>query len=1070
MWPSSRFRLRIGRVFEIEKQILNEQNMKRIRNTMIFSAVMSMAFLSCSKELDQPEIGSGLEAQFKAGMATRAHDGQWDYNDAIGIAMLSKDDGLIIGDFYNYQYVIDDPDLFEFVPGNSNKRIFFPQDGSMVNFRAYYPYLAELERDMTIPLSVANQDNLLAIDFMTADHKAEGYSKSDKLVDLNFHHRLSNLVFNIQTEDGQPALTLEDIQLTIKGMYAGGVYNLMEEKLTVDPSTGSDITVPYKGKFNDQNNRQAIVMPRPAGEGIVFEFATPDGGVFTVKMDSQLELLAEHRYIFNIKLLQSEIEVSATVVPWKTMDPIGLNAVRITADPGATDASIQPGTVMDVFLRNAGHTYDHLRYFTYTGSDVWQPDVALYWDDVKHSPAWMIGAITPVSKYDPSQMPDILLSQPTRVERYEAADFELSHATSRITVELYSTEFTVAQLDNATVRLPDYLTGGRIVNGAFVPGTDRVDVRMVRPGGGGNPLFGLIQPQTLSAGTPLAIVTIDGVDYEAVRAMETVFEPGYTHKMRLNVDKADVLVSVTVTPWEEKDPIDLETLMVGVSFETGDNDPTLQNGDEMTLYTEDENNPTLRKKLALFTYNGTDWIPDTPVYWEALPNPATFYASMLVKANSTPDHEDDYLIADPIKVRRGQPVPLTLRHPVAQAVIQLRSSDGSFTDDELKEMAITLPNYRTGGMYDNGVYKPGDVEKSIAVPLDPTGTRAVALIQPQSKAAGNTVVTLSRNGFDYEAKYAGEVKFEAGKVTVLKLDVTKSKVGLSVQLVPWGQGPDYALIAGGVAVSGSLGDTDTFFVGKSIYVYPLDQTTSYYKFTYQGGTWNGDRTIYWDDLMNTHNLLGVYFPDTYIWNGSGTSIPWPLAFDQSAAESKPDGSDNKFDILTAVESVDPQTPKYINFAFNHPLSRFRIEIHSDEFTEQELNKNNVSVVFKNFIRDGVINLQGKAVDNGSKGDITPCYGEYAYAPTNGKFGSYSAIVYPQTIAKGETVAVITLADYLGEPFVVPVVWDGDGGNQNLEFKPGLETFLKITLRKKKIEISASYKKWGAGQQGGIIID
>lgn len=167
------------------------------RNTkIILGLFLSAALFSCSKEDTTPVIdGDPVVAEFQMGIATRAHDGQWDANDDVGVTMLTRETREIIENVYNYDYYTP-TEAGIFQARNQGKTIYFPQDGSSVTFKAYYPYTPALSRDMLLQVNVSDQTSLPRIDLMTADHLS-GFSKQDRIVHLNFRHRLSKMIFKM---------------------------------------------------------------------------------------------------------------------------------------------------------------------------------------------------------------------------------------------------------------------------------------------------------------------------------------------------------------------------------------------------------------------------------------------------------------------------------------------------------------------------------------------------------------------------------------------------------------------------------------------------------------------------------------------------------------------------------------------------------------------------------------------------------------------------------------------------------------------------------------------------------
>ncbi|MCC8036107.1 MAG: fimbrillin family protein, partial [Rikenellaceae bacterium] len=213
----------------------------------VLAAISALAVFACTKTDADGPLGGGSDgdlvpAVITAGIGsgtTRAHDAEWDDNDAIGLAMLMN--GELINDAYNYHYVSSQQrGVFE--PNSADMTVYFPADGSGVNFRGYYPYYSALDETMTVPIDVADQTTLPDIDFMSAELTPE-YSKRDPVVRLSFYHRLTKLVFKLSGENQEAFGSLEDCTLTIDGMKTTGTFALLDEELTV--AIGSDAQLPF---------------------------------------------------------------------------------------------------------------------------------------------------------------------------------------------------------------------------------------------------------------------------------------------------------------------------------------------------------------------------------------------------------------------------------------------------------------------------------------------------------------------------------------------------------------------------------------------------------------------------------------------------------------------------------------------------------------------------------------------------------------------------------------------------------------------------------------------------------
>ena len=73
---------------------------------------------------------------------------------------------------------------------------------------------------------------------------------------------------------------------------------------------GADVAIPVANAKGE-----AIILPRPAGEGVEFEITTTDGGKYRAALGSDFELKAGYVHTFHIRL-KSPAEISATIEPW----------------------------------------------------------------------------------------------------------------------------------------------------------------------------------------------------------------------------------------------------------------------------------------------------------------------------------------------------------------------------------------------------------------------------------------------------------------------------------------------------------------------------------------------------------------------------------------------------------------------------------------------------------------------------------------------------------------------------------------------------------------------------------
>lgn len=163
-----------------------------MKKNTCFVMLAALMMAGCSNEVEEQVMDSRrvpLQINGDINMLmTRAADGHWDANDAIGVYMVSADNS-IVGDVSNYRYVVIDKDNGNFSPDGEANTAYFPESDDVVNVVAYYPQGNVVENKLSLDL--ANQDNQPKIDLMSA--KAENASKSSPTVNLGFKHRLTKL-------------------------------------------------------------------------------------------------------------------------------------------------------------------------------------------------------------------------------------------------------------------------------------------------------------------------------------------------------------------------------------------------------------------------------------------------------------------------------------------------------------------------------------------------------------------------------------------------------------------------------------------------------------------------------------------------------------------------------------------------------------------------------------------------------------------------------------------------------------------------------------------------------------
>lgn len=293
----------------------------------------ALMLAGCSNEIDEQVMDSRrvpLQINGDINMLmTRAADDHWDKNDAIGVYMVSAENGKIVDNVSNYRYVTGEGNG-NFSPDGENNTAYFPESGEAVNVVAYYPQGDVVDNKLSLDL--ADQDNQPKIDLMSA--KAEGASKNNPAINLKFNHRLTKLFFEFEIVGD---VNTDGISAAISDQYTDIQYDILNDKLSIaGGDTKKNIVMKY---WNLDNYRftEAIVLPNDENNSAVERKLTfqLNEKTFNAKIGSETKFEAGKKYIYKVKFEQTpsgNINVSITGVSITNWDNI--NSEGNTIIPG----------------------------------------------------------------------------------------------------------------------------------------------------------------------------------------------------------------------------------------------------------------------------------------------------------------------------------------------------------------------------------------------------------------------------------------------------------------------------------------------------------------------------------------------------------------------------------------------------------------------------------------------------------------------------------------------------------------------------------------------------------------
>lgn len=279
--------------------------------------VGAMTLTSCHKDektVDNAAVRftAGINQEPTAEPESRASGSAWTSGDAIGVFMMQSGTALES----NNQYTTDGTSTFTAVAGDE---LYYPMDGSAVNFIAYYPWktgtaLGNIDVEIGTTQTTATQPTFDLL-WASANNGGTGYNKvshATTAVPLVFTHKLAKLVMNCSADPSVEA-SLTGMTVTIKGMNTENTFNLSTGDLG-SPDTPADIT---PRTITDGSVYDAIIMPGAYDAADVTVEFVAGGETFTWDVGAT-SFAGGNEYTYAVTLTRTGVLVSGTITPWIT--------------------------------------------------------------------------------------------------------------------------------------------------------------------------------------------------------------------------------------------------------------------------------------------------------------------------------------------------------------------------------------------------------------------------------------------------------------------------------------------------------------------------------------------------------------------------------------------------------------------------------------------------------------------------------------------------------------------------------------------------------------------------------
>lgn len=268
--------------------------------TFCIGATLAWSLASCSSDADLQYLATGDEVTFTTAPTTKAVGAQWTAGDRIGVYMKTAGEALdgtaLTGANANVSYTTAAGDG---VFTASSTALYYPHDGSAVDFIAYYPYTSSVAAGV-YPVDLTKQTDAESIDLMYADNLTSR-TKDQGAGALAFSHKLATVQLTLKSADGQ---SLNGLTATVKNAYTTGSFDLTTGTFSAVANQGN-IAMNVSGSGTTLT-ATALLFPTISTtedlKPLTVTLTSAAGKSQTVTVASDLTLVSGERYTYTINV------------------------------------------------------------------------------------------------------------------------------------------------------------------------------------------------------------------------------------------------------------------------------------------------------------------------------------------------------------------------------------------------------------------------------------------------------------------------------------------------------------------------------------------------------------------------------------------------------------------------------------------------------------------------------------------------------------------------------------------------------------------------------------------------
>lgn len=284
-----------------------------MKKTLLVSLTFGLLLSGCNDE-DSLGTSEGTGVRFTSYMVeSRATDTGWELGDEIGVYIQA--DAASGYQKINVKYANSNGDVNTFT---SESPIEYSGNESTVSFMAVYPF-SSLVTDGTYEFTLGNT-SLSQNDIMYAS--TTSVAAGTQNVTLNFQHKLTKIVLQLNDEDGNP---VTGATISINKQRASGTLDVATGTITATSDYTSTLN------FSESNGTyEAIVIPDEGCEGRSVLITTADDQQYSYPVDN-IAFGEAKKYTFPVSLQPAGPDDEGTIIK--------LNATSVSIDDWTEEKS-----------------------------------------------------------------------------------------------------------------------------------------------------------------------------------------------------------------------------------------------------------------------------------------------------------------------------------------------------------------------------------------------------------------------------------------------------------------------------------------------------------------------------------------------------------------------------------------------------------------------------------------------------------------------------------------------------------------------------------------------------------